>query len=998
MIKITSLNKIYKSKKRKLCHALKDIDLTLADTGLVFVLGKSGSGKSTLLNLIGGLDNITSGSIDVDGNDLSKLNEKAFCNYRNTHIGFIFQDYHLIDEMTVYDNIALSLNLLRIEAGDKVTRALEKVDLAGYEERFPSELSGGERQRVAIARAIVKEPRIILADEPTGNLDTATSKAITELLQSISKECLIIVVSHNVTEAHKYADRIIELSNGRVINDTMRNPDFSDEVTLENGALVYPMDRLLSDEDISLINENQDKKIIKRSDKYIPTKICKKSGSKRKIENKTLSFRAKMSLCKKFLANKTAIIALSAFMVSVIIVIMSLAQTVINFKASDILSKEIKKSEVDSMLFVKGQGVSPTAHLNSTKYHVEIGENDIKTFTDAGYGGKIYPVYNITVPVTSYRNRSGLVSNNITQNGLINETLGTMVVTEEFLKDKFGELKYIAKRNIFDPAGLIITDYVADSILSLHSQYKNKTYENILGNYTYSGLNTAHLKINAIIDTGYDERYSVLLDKIKNNEFTDTAQMYQDRDFVNFSNEIYDRLGFSYSLNENFTESFINNATVYRTASMQKLMVNDLLQYGVNQNNILLIARGTFTPKTISSSRYYTDTIPDIPANAKYMTVSFSFSTETKKVEAYLESILAKKECAHIVFSNGYEVEKERLNFFEDRYLTTKGTLSDTGVTGTSYVSDFIEIPDGAYISEFCTISMRNNAHCAFYDANKKLISSFEAGKEPLPDNSISMNYNHYNDMFGTKYDTSSLDDFIPHKIKLTQYRLYDTECKYPMYSVEVTITALQTGITAVSDNVLEEFAKNDVYATALYMDEEGDLGKVFALAESMNYENQSTSIKAIHTMTTAVDVFVPIFRLIAIVLCVGVIFILMSFSSKMIRSKMHAIGILKALGTKNETIGIVFGTQVFLIAALTCIIATLGYYFFIDMANTILIKSLIRLTPDNIMLDLEFLSFMPETAIMDCILVMALAAISLVLPMIKIKRIKPVKIIKTKE
>lgn len=108
MIKIASLNKVYQSKKRKRCFALNDVNLTLPDAGLIFVLGKSGSGKSTLLNLIGGLDNVTSGSIEVDGNDLAKFKEKEFCNYRNTHIGFIFQDYHLIDELTVYDNIALS--------------------------------------------------------------------------------------------------------------------------------------------------------------------------------------------------------------------------------------------------------------------------------------------------------------------------------------------------------------------------------------------------------------------------------------------------------------------------------------------------------------------------------------------------------------------------------------------------------------------------------------------------------------------------------------------------------------------------------------------------------------------------------------------------------------------------------------------------------------------------------------------------------------------------
>ena len=166
MIKITSLCKVYRSKKHKKCYALNNVNLTLPDAGLVFVLGKSGSGKSTLLNLIGGLDKITSGTIEVDGNDISHLNEKKMCNYRNSHIGFIFQDYHLIEELTVYDNIVLSLNLRRMKDYGDVSMALARVGLAGYEHRYPSELSGGERQRVAIARAIVKNPRIILADEP----------------------------------------------------------------------------------------------------------------------------------------------------------------------------------------------------------------------------------------------------------------------------------------------------------------------------------------------------------------------------------------------------------------------------------------------------------------------------------------------------------------------------------------------------------------------------------------------------------------------------------------------------------------------------------------------------------------------------------------------------------------------------------------------------------------------------------------------------------------
>ena len=150
--------------------------------------------------------------------------------------------------------------------------------------------------------------------------------------------------------------------------------------------------------------------------------------------------------------------------------------------------------------------------------------------------------------------------------------------------------------------------------------------------------------------------------------------------------------------------------------------------------------------------------------------------------------------------------------------------------------------------------------------------------------------------------------------------------------------------------------------------------------------------------MTKAVDVFVPIFELIAVILCVGVVFILMNFSSKMINDKMHEIGILKALGTKNNSIGVVFGLQVVLIALLTCVLSTVGYYFFIDIANDVLIESLKRLAPSQVVLDLDFLTFKPSVALVNCALVFALSLISLVIPMIKIKAIKPVKIIKAKE
>ena len=168
--------------------------------------------------------------------------------------------------------------------------------------------------------------------------------------------------------------------------------------------------------------------------------------------------------------------------------------------------------------------------------------------------------------------------------------------------------------------------------------------------------------------------------------------------------------------------------------------------------------------------------------------------------------------------------------------------------------------------------------------------------------------------------------------------------------------------------------------------------------ANDLGYTQYTSVVEGIHTMTRAVDVFIPIFELIAIVLCVGVVFILINFSSRMIKDKMHEIGILKALGAQNGTVGTVFGLQVVLIALLTCILSVVGYYYFIDIANDVLIESLKRLAPTHIVLDLDFLTFQWGIALQNCILVTVLALVALIPSMIKVKIIKPVKIIKTKD
>ena len=219
MLEIRHLDKTYAKGSQRAVHAVCDTTMTLPETGMVALFGKSGCGKTTLLNLIGGLDRSDSGEVLLDGERVSPTANEV----RNLHIGYIFQNYHLIAEKTVYENVALSLTLCgvtdRAEIEKRTLAALDAVEMTVYKHRLPNTLSGGQQQRVAIARALVKNPRVILADEPTGNLDEQNTVLVMDLLRRLAKEHLILLVTHEEELLPHYCDRIIEISDGRVMSE-----------------------------------------------------------------------------------------------------------------------------------------------------------------------------------------------------------------------------------------------------------------------------------------------------------------------------------------------------------------------------------------------------------------------------------------------------------------------------------------------------------------------------------------------------------------------------------------------------------------------------------------------------------------------------------------------------------------------------------------------------------------------------------------------------------
>ena len=273
MLELQNLTKVYKTKSEDVV-ALNKVNLTFGETGMVFVTGKSGSGKTTLLNVVGGLDSFDGGDLIIKGKSFADFKQHDFDDYRNTFVGFVFQEYNLLDEMTVEKNISLAMELQGAKKRDvaKINKILEQVDLSGLNKRQPNELSGGQKQRVAIARALVKDPKIILTDEPTGALDTNSGVQVMNVLKELSKERLVIIVSHNIELAKAYADRIVEMKDGEIVRDytltrdeqskKLRLKEMPEKVIVRRGAKLTDADlKVLQsavehEKEIQLVDEN----------------------------------------------------------------------------------------------------------------------------------------------------------------------------------------------------------------------------------------------------------------------------------------------------------------------------------------------------------------------------------------------------------------------------------------------------------------------------------------------------------------------------------------------------------------------------------------------------------------------------------------------------------------------------------------------------------------------------------------------------------------------
>ena len=407
MLELKNVTKIYKSKSGDTA-ALKNVNFFFGDTGLVFITGKSGSGKTTLLNAIGGLDAIDGGDIVINGKSFASFTADDYDSYRNTFIGFIFQEYNLLPEYTAEKNVMLANELQGVPSNDEeIAKIFELVDIAGLQKRKISELSGGQKQRVAIARALIKNPSIIMADEPTGALDTLMGVQVMNILKNLSKEKLVIVVSHDMELAETYADRIIRISDGVVVEDNMVNDVKVDGNIYvdENSVTVKQGSKLNNDEAQIIVNAVMNSTPITVTEditvrKKTPTVIEKlKTGVTKTIDliKSKMKYKSLALLGVKSLGVKPLRLAFTILLSAVAFAVFGLFDTIGAYNRTNIVANALKENDYSAI------SVNSVYYGKELASNVGVGENYINQISN-DYGYDFRGVYGINTESSSVVN------------------------------------------------------------------------------------------------------------------------------------------------------------------------------------------------------------------------------------------------------------------------------------------------------------------------------------------------------------------------------------------------------------------------------------------------------------------------------------------------------------------------------------------------------------------------------------------------------------------
>ena len=568
MISVKNLTKVYKTKHKEV-RALNNVSFTLPDTGMIFIVGKSGSGKSTLLNMLSGLDKFTSGKIVSGGNSLDTMTSATREKYLSSYIGYVFQDYRLVEDFTVRQNVALAADIS--DSGLDPDDFIRLVGLEGYEDRLPKELSGGQKQRVAIARALVKNSKVILADEPTGNLDQTTTQEILQLLKSVSRNTLVLIVSHNLRDADEYADRIIELADGKVISDRSRIPNYNNNFSVRDGRFHLPHHKDLQKVDIGelLRRGRTSKGIVQAEGGFAPTKEIEYNGEKNNLHNKKMSNKNILKVFSVFFKRKWFSKAATVFMAAVILSVFYIIQALTLYNTGAAVINTLVNTDAYGVIVQASSGQAST-----DKYIGSMSEEKLQSLDDA-YDGEMYRLYTEYLVTTPRGGGEDLVASAQNTLGFYSRiTVGTLNTTEEYAK-KLLEVKSLEllagtldkNDENYRPYGVAITDYTADSIIANYTaqnplysldelgqpKSQEQLYAGLIGERSVDGKKTY---INAIIDTNYEEKFREAKDMLSQmNVESSLENITTDPIYISFVSAVTERYNVTYSFDENYYEA-----------------------------------------------------------------------------------------------------------------------------------------------------------------------------------------------------------------------------------------------------------------------------------------------------------------------------------------------------------------------------------------------------------------------------------------------------------
>ncbi len=734
MLQTKNLTKIYKPKKGVPVTALNGIDLIFPEKGMVFLLGKSGSGKSTLLNVLGGLDKYNGGEIIIKGKSSKDFKQKHFDSYRNTYVGFIFQEYNLLDDFSVGANIALAIELQNRKATDEqINRILEQVDLDGYGNRKPNELSGGQKQRVAIARALVKNPQIIMADEPTGALDSTTGKQVLDTLKKLSAEKLVIVVSHDREFAETYADRIIELADGVVISDvefTNEETDtvqesgisFNDNtVEISEGYHLTEQDRIAINEYIDRLKQGKLKISIsqksisnRRAVKTDEKRISLQDGSAFKLIKSKLPLKNAFKMGASGLKHKKIRLCITILLSCIAFGLFGLSDTFGSYNHIQTCTNSLLDSNVNYVATAKSKKTENGINSYWRDYGYSLSENDLQQIEE-NTGVQMQGVY---VPYEADLSFSSFIDNEVklteTEFKIYSTDFSGFVEINENTMKKTGLELLAGRLPLGNKNEIAISEYIfevfkkakyTDATLRLAENQKPK-YQEINGYSDIIGKKIAFMGteyiITAVIDTGFNiERYEALTE-----EKTHQSEAEKLLDFVLYSE--------------------FDSASVYSYAG--------LIMTGEGYINTLIATKPNITRIT---EGYISFSADEYGVDTNYMARLSDLKNEKILWVNGEKQQLAEKEIIVTSDSLYYYGEQENVKYLEDGsidYIDRAKKVGELSAWGYTFSSEEDSQTDGYKIVGIINTDVENAKVTSTVICNDELYNNFTDG----PDNNYS--------------------------------------------------------------------------------------------------------------------------------------------------------------------------------------------------------------------------------------------------------------------